>query len=111
MAIIGHTLYVADLDTIRGFDTESGKAVVAFTVPPSPSQSKQHHLVDVLHVGEGFLYASDTNTNTIYRIDTNKDHHVTILTYDEILGGPAWPSTQPENGTHHRDIMGYGKDS
>lgn len=98
MAIIQHTLYVADLDTIRGFDTGSGKNVVTRTMPPVPSQSREHHLVDVLHVGEGFLYASDAHANTIYRIDTNQDHHVTVLARDEIFGEPHGLALNPKTG-------------
>ena len=98
MAIIQHILYVADLDAVRGFDTDSGENVVTRTMPPTPSQSGEHSLVDVLHVGEGFLYASDTHTNTIYRIDTNQDHQVTVLAQDEILGGPHGLALNPKTG-------------
>ncbi len=98
MAIIGNTLYVADLDSVRGFHIDSGKPIVTCSMPSAPDPSKSHHLVDVLHVGEGFLYASDIQTNTIYRIDTNKDHHVSVFVHDEQLSGPHGLALNPKTG-------------
>lgn len=98
MAIIHHTLYVADLDAVRGFNIDTGEAVVTCTMPPAPGQSGNHHLVDVLHVGEGFLYASDVRNNTIFRIDTNQDHRVTVLVQDEKLSGPHGLALNPKTG-------------
>ena len=98
MAIVQQVLYVADLDTIRGFDTESGKPLANFTMPTVSTRTEEHHLVDVLHVGEGFLYASDATTNTIFRIDTNQDYHVTVLTHDDRLDRPHGLTLNPKNG-------------
>jgi hypothetical protein len=68
MALVEHVLYVADLNTLRGFDTATGKPVMALTIrPPKISQPEplQASLSDVTFDGKGHLYCSDQRANTI----------------------------------------------
>ena len=46
-------------------------------------------LIDVAYDGKGTLYLSDTEADTIYRIDIAKQHAVSILTKTSALAGPA----------------------
>jgi DNA-binding beta-propeller fold protein YncE len=91
MAIVDHLLYVVDIDTLRGFDKETGKPVV--TVPLDGNHSPGTHLatalIDVAYDGKGMLYLSDTEANTVYRVEIAKQHAVTVLTKDSSLAGPS----------------------
>ncbi|MEW6544515.1 MAG: hypothetical protein AB1411_13015 [Nitrospirota bacterium] len=100
LAIVGQTLYVADLEALRGFDKVTGKPVV--TVPLA-----EHHrggtgrgpaLADVAYDGKGLLYASDIEADTIYRIDLGKRHAVSVLVRDPILAGPRGLAVHPKTG-------------
>src|SRR6266545_2797536 len=57
LALIGQTLYVADLDQLKGFDKTTGKLLVTVSFPaPSPQPSVS--LTDVAAGLGGLLYAS-----------------------------------------------------
>lgn len=94
MAIVKQALYVADLDALRAFDTASGKPLhtVSFTGFPAAA------LADVVHDGQGILYASATDTDTIYRVDTTRDHAVSVLVQDPALAGPSGLALHPRTG-------------
>lgn len=63
MAISGDTLFVADIDAVRAFHRETGAPLGVREVPDAG-------FLNDLAVGPmGTLYATDTNTNTIYRFD------------------------------------------
>lgn len=97
MALVGHTLYVADLDQLKGFDTTSGKPLMSVSFPVSPS-GKHVSLTDVAAGPNGLLYASDQNANSIYRIDITSDHRVTLLIHDARLAGPSGIAVHPKTG-------------
>jgi hypothetical protein len=44
------------------------------------------------------LYVSDTETDSIYRVDTTKDHSVSVLVRDEALAGPSALTLHPKTG-------------
>jgi hypothetical protein len=97
MAIVDRLLYVVDLGTLRGFDKETGKAVV--TVPLDGNRLPDTHppiaLIDVAYDGKGTLYLSDTEADTVYRVEVTKQHAVSVLTKNSALAGPsglAWNS-------------------
>jgi hypothetical protein len=93
MAFRGQTLYVADIDHIRGFDRETGEPVEDIHIDGAT-------FLNGLAVDEvrGILYASDTGftsengdfvpagTDAIYQISL--DGEVSVLVQDEELGGP-----------------------
>lgn len=95
MVIVNHLLYVADLDTLRAFDVQTGKpvATVSFTGQPGPIG-----LVDVAADPQGLLYASDMEANAIYRIDPAKQYAVSVLARDTALAGPRGLAVHPKTG-------------
>jgi DNA-binding beta-propeller fold protein YncE len=100
MAVVEHVLYVADLDTLRGFDTATGKPVLTLTIRSSTaSQSKppQASLSDVTFDGKGHLYCSDQKANTIYRVDPAAQTFSVLVT-DRALAGPSGLVVHPKSG-------------
>jgi hypothetical protein len=93
MAFRGQTLYVADIDHIRGFDRETGEPVEDIHIQGAT-------FLNGLAVDEarGILYASDSGftiengeivpqrTDAIYQI--TMDGEVSVLAQGEELGGP-----------------------
>jgi DNA-binding beta-propeller fold protein YncE len=100
MALVEHVLYVADLDTLRGFDTTTGKPVMALIIrspPTSQSEPLQSSLSDVTFDGKGHLYCSDQKANTIYRVDL-ATQTVSVLATDRSLAGPSGLAVHPKSG-------------
>jgi len=100
MALVEHVLYVADLNTLRGFDTTTGKPVMALTIrSPTSSQSEplQTSLSDVTFDDKGHLYCSDQKANTIYRVDL-ATQAVSVLITDRSLAGPSGLAIHPKSG-------------
>ena len=91
MAIVDRLLYVVDIDTLRAFDKDTGKSAV--TVPLDRNGSHGPHptvaLIDVAYDGKGMLYLSDTEADTVYRVEIAKQHAITVLTKDSVLAGPS----------------------
>src|SRR5580765_839814 len=100
MALVEHVLYVADLDTLRGFDTTTGKPVMTLTIRSpvtSRSESLPTSLSDVTFDGKGRLYCSDQKANTIYRVDL-ATQTVSVLITDPSLAGPTGLAVHPKSG-------------
>ncbi|MBU6479352.1 MAG: hypothetical protein KGS09_02250 [Nitrospirae bacterium] len=100
MAVVEHVLYVADLDTLRGFDTTTGKPVLALTIrSPTTTQPMlpQASLSDVTFDGKGHLYCSDQKANTIYRVDL-ATQTFSVLVTDRALAGPSGLVVHPKSG-------------
>jgi DNA-binding beta-propeller fold protein YncE len=100
MAVVEHVLYVADLDTLRGFDTTTGKPVLTLTIrssTASQSEPPQTSLSDVTFDGKGHLYCSDQKANTIYRVDPAAQT-VSVLVTDRALAGPSGLVVHPKSG-------------
>jgi len=102
MAIIGSTLYVADLDVVRGFDKQTGHPL--FTIPFSHFHAES--LTGLTADSHGFLYVSDANTNTIFRIDSTQDHAITQFVQSTSLSHPHGLAVHPRNG----HLIGVGWD-
>lgn len=98
LAIVNRTLYVADLDQLKGFDTTTGKLLA--TVPlgsgAAPQAGAASHLIDVAHDGKNLLYVSDRTRHAIYRVDVAKDHQASVLIQDMALAGPAGLAMHPK---------------
>lgn len=94
MAIVGDTLYVADLDTVRGFDIHTGQS----TITLSFSQFHVTELTDLIADGNGQLFVLDTEGNTIYRIDTTQDHLVSLYVHNDDLASPRGLAVHPKSG-------------
>src|SRR3954469_2768761 len=61
-------LYVSDITDLVEIDIANGKIIKRFNAPGSA------FLNDVVSDNQGNIYVSDTDTNTIYKIDTNLDN-------------------------------------
>ena len=96
MAVVEQTLYVADLDTLRAFDTVNGKTIGAIPLPSAPGQAPVS-LTDVAYDGAGVLYCSDQHANRIYRVELST-RKVTLLVADPALAGPAGLAVHPKSG-------------
>jgi DNA-binding beta-propeller fold protein YncE len=85
-------LYVADITDLVQIDIASGKIIKRFNAPGSS------FLNDVVADNQGNIYVSDTDTNTIYKLDTNLDNSTTSSS-----GLQAWlqnPQLNGPNGLH-----------
>lgn len=102
MAIVGSTLYVADLDVVRGFDKTTGQTLL--TIPFS--QFHAETLTGLTADSHGLLYVSDTDTNTIFRINPTQGHAVNQFIQDARLSHPHGLAVHPRNG----HLMGVGWD-
>ena len=102
MAIVGEILYVADLDTIRGFHKHTGEPVVTIPFTQQHCQS----LTGLTSDSEGTLFVSDTDTNSIFRLDPGRDYAISLLIRDESLSHPHGIAIHPRTG----HLMGVGWD-
>jgi hypothetical protein len=109
MALVDQILYVADLDTIRGFDKTTGKPVVSILMPPASGGSPRHtiSLVDVAAASQALLYATDGAGNSVYRIDLTKQAAVSVLIHDDRLAGPSGIAVHPKSG--HLIVVSWDK--
>jgi hypothetical protein len=98
MAITGSILYVADLDTLRGFDTATGRMVAAVSFDHYRHNGTNVALADIAYDGKDLLYLSDTEANTIYRVDLAQQHAISILAKDPSLAGPRGLALHPKTG-------------
>jgi sugar lactone lactonase YvrE len=96
MALVDQTLYVADLDTLRAFDTVSGKSVASISMTAEGADGTAS-LTDVVYDGAGRLYCSDQHGNRIYRIEL-PSRKVAVLIADPALAGPAGLAVHPKSG-------------
>jgi DNA-binding beta-propeller fold protein YncE len=106
LALDGDTLYVADLDELKGFDRTTGKLLVTVTFPAAPRPAS---LTDVSVGPDGLLYASDQGGNNIYRIESKANHRVSLLLHDDRLAGPAGLAVHPK--TNHIIAVSWEKGS
>ncbi len=100
MAILGSTLYVADLDVVRGFDKKTGRPLQTISFSRFDSDSLTGLTVDA----HGNIYVSDANSNTIFRINPNNNHSITPIVQDARLSHPHGLAIHPRNG----HLMGVG---
>ena len=100
MAIVNRTLYVADLDAVRAFDVTSGVPVrtISFDHIHDKKASTGPMLAELASDDNGLLYVTDTEAHTIYRVDTAKQHAVSIVTRDPSLAGPRGIAVHPKTG-------------
>lgn len=109
LAIHEHTLYVADLDQVKGYDKTTGKLLV--TIPlgsgATPQAGPPSQLMDIAYDGKGLLYVSDRTRNTIYRIEIAKNHQATVLLQHPDLAGPAGLALHPKGD--HLTVVSWDK--
>jgi DNA-binding beta-propeller fold protein YncE len=94
LAIIGDVLYVADIDTVRSFDKETGNPLINFDL----TEVSPAFLNDLTHDSDGNLYATDRIENMILKIETRNAQKTSILAKDPLLGGPNGIVFNPQTG-------------
>lgn len=94
MAIVGDILYVADLDSIRAFNKQTGEPYL--TLPFTREDCRS--LTGLASDNEGMLFVSDTDSNRIFRIDSSQDHAISLLLHDERLSHPHDIAVHPRSG-------------
>lgn len=98
MAIVDQVLYVADLDHVRGFNKTTGKLVVTLAFPNRPN-GQPPALAALAYDGRGLLYVSDTEADTIYRVDlARQGAGISVLVRDPALAGPRGLAVHPKTG-------------
>ncbi len=93
LVIIGSTIYAADIDTVKGFDKETGKMVALVDI----SGLGAKFLNDLAADSDGSLYASDLMANRIYKIDTKNNLRVKIFKEGKELGNPNGMVVNPRS--------------
>jgi sugar lactone lactonase YvrE len=87
MAIVGDTLWVADIDAIRAFDKRSGKPIATVSL------AKEAKFLNDAAVGpDGAIYFTDTGANRVFRVAAGK---ATVALESKDLQGPngiTWDS-------------------
>lgn len=84
MAIVGTTLYVADIDKLQAFDLNSGKHYFDVNFGELPVQ----HFHDVAAGPDDALYVTDGPGNVVYRVDIPRMHEVTAFAAGMDLSQP-----------------------
>jgi hypothetical protein len=98
MALAGRTLYVADLDCLRAFDKTTGRLLESISFASLRSGGQPVSLVDVVYDGAAYLYLSDAEANTIYRVNVGNRHAITVFVHDPVLAGPRGLAIHPKTG-------------
>ncbi|HEY6084249.1 MAG TPA: hypothetical protein VIU63_02570 [Nitrospira sp.] len=98
MALVDQTLYVADLDAVRGFDIGTGKPTATILLSDVAAKSTSGtSLTDIAFDGNGLLYCSDQKANKIYRIDL-ASRKISVLIANPTLAGPSGLAVHPKSG-------------
>ncbi len=84
LLISGGILYVSDIDHVRGFDKETGKAGAVVDL----RKFKARFLNDLAADGGGNIYVTDMTTNRVFKIEPSNGYKVSMLVNDARLGSP-----------------------
>ncbi len=93
LAILGTTLYVSDIDTVRSFDLKSGRPLGQIDL----SAFKVDFLTGLAADNAGALYIADTGADTILKVDT-RGGKAAVLAKDKVLAGPHGLAVNPATG-------------
>lgn len=94
LAVVGKTVWVTDIDHVRGYDTETGKPAGDVDLTPQKAQ----FLNDLAADASGNLYVTDMFANVVYKIEPAAGNKVTAIASDEALGKPNGVTIHPKTG-------------
>lgn len=92
LVVVGKNIFVTDIDTVKGFNKDTGKPSVIVDM----SKFGPKFLNDITADPLGVLYVSDTAGNRIYKIIPRKDYEVTIFKDGKELNGPNGLAFNPK---------------
>lgn len=93
MVVVGKTLYVADVDVLRGYDLESRKEI--FHIDFSAEQT--NFLNDIAVMDDHHLLLSATDINKVFVVDTSTVTYKALTTKKPVLG----PNGIAYDAKHH----------
>jgi DNA-binding beta-propeller fold protein YncE len=92
LAVVGRTLYVADIATVKGFDKKTRR----LTVRVDLSTLGARLLSGLASDGAGHLYVSDPLSNRIFKIDLDKKSVVSVYADNARLANPTGLMVNPK---------------
>jgi DNA-binding beta-propeller fold protein YncE len=95
LALVGKTLYVSDIDKVRGFELPSGRPVPGVDL----STFRIDFLTGLASDGHGLLYIADSGTDTIYKVDLRSAGPPVVFVKNKALAGPHGLVVHPATGT------------
>jgi sugar lactone lactonase YvrE len=95
LAIIGRTLYISDIDQVRRFHADTGRALGELDL----TVVKVDYLAGLAADGLGTLYIADTGADTILKVDTRRSSKPTVFVHDDALAGPHGLAVNPATGS------------
>ncbi len=94
LALIGRTLYVSDIDQVRRFHADTGRALGELDL----TAAKVDHLTGLAADGHSTLYIADAGADAILKVDTRRSSKPTVLVKDPVLAGPYGLAVNPATG-------------
>lgn len=94
LCLIENALYVADIDQILAFDSQSGSYIRS--IPLEGYGGK--YLSDIAATSDGKIYASDAGANMIFMIEPDSEDAVSVLYAGDDLDGPNSLIVDAANG-------------
>ena len=94
LALIGRTLYVSDIDQVRRFHADTGRALGELDLSSVPVD----FLTGLATDGHSTLYIADAGADAILRVDTRRSSKPTVLVKDPALAGPHGLAVNPATG-------------
>jgi DNA-binding beta-propeller fold protein YncE len=94
LAIIDRTLYVTDIDQVRRFHVDTGRALGELDL----SSVTVDFLAGLATDGHSTLYIADAGADAILKVDTRRSSKPTVLVKDPALAGPHGLAVHPATG-------------
>jgi len=94
LAVIGRTLYVSDIDQVRRFHADTGRALGELDLSSVPVD----FLTGLATDGHSTLYIADAGADAILQLDTRRSSKPTVLVKDPALAGPHGLAVNPATG-------------
>jgi DNA-binding beta-propeller fold protein YncE len=94
LAIIDRTLYVSDIDQVRRFHADTGRALGELDL----SSVTVDFLTGLATDAHSTLYIADAGADAILKVDTRRSSMPTVLVKDPALAGPHGLAVHPATG-------------